>query len=349
MANDSRSSSPLSDAPSNLSEAPSPLTEGRLREDTVLPADAARNSKHNHNQGPKTANENSQSSSLYSEAITNSEQDNVARHDGDIENFATNTPLLEFKCHRKPDPSTSSEIVRDDARHSGFSLARKDHPEGTNGSELSRKRHRPSTTLIEDPSPETSKKHKPTPNNAHKSQAASTPSLEGFQVNSRPTRNRKAPSRFADIKPPSPSTKKSAKASGASARNRTNWDPEYLVTNPKSKLANANLLSILTGDEAWDVLSESEQAVLYSMLPATPTNATLVVLDPTPRPDDLSKRNTAFVTDIRKFQEDLGAGFYDPRWQEAAAEAMELRAAGTFDEWKEKETEAFWGQKMKQS
>lgn len=368
MSYDSGSSSPLSDVPSNLSEAGNPLAEDGFKGETVLLAEPAWNLKQKHSHvhspptknqssppikpiaGPSIANKDSRVLLARSQATMDSEQDDVVENDSDFNSLAAYAPPLEFKSHRTPGPSSYSEIFHDDVGIDGLSLIKNSHPEGTNGSESSRKRRKSNTTTItEDPPTEMDKKRKDSLSSEQKNQPTSSPSLEDLRVNSRPTRNRKVPSRLIDMSPQTPPAKKSARASRASARNRTNWDPEYLVTNPKSKLAGTNLLSILTGDAAWDVLNESEQAVLYSMLPATPTNAALAALNPLPRPDDLSKRNTAFVTDIRKFQEDLEAGFYDPRWQEAAAEAMELRAAGAFDEWKEKETEAFWGQKMEKS
>ena len=61
------------------------------------------------------------------------------------------------------------------------------------------------------------------------------------------------------------------------------------------------------------------------------------------------KYNPDFRRGVREFQEDLGAGRLDPKWQAAAAQAMEERARGDFDDWKEKEFEEFWGQKQKLS
>jgi hypothetical protein len=57
--------------------------------------------------------------------------------------------------------------------------------------------------------------------------------------------------------------------------------------------------------------------------------------------------NNSFQADIRLFQEDLAAGRYDPKWLEDAQEAMEKRAQGHFDDWKERNREEFWGQKQK--
>ena len=50
---------------------------------------------------------------------------------------------------------------------------------------------------------------------------------------------------------------------------------------------------------------------------------------------------------IRMYQQDLEAGRYDPEWLRQAAQAMDRRAKGDFDAWKEQEYEEFWGQKQK--
>lgn len=47
------------------------------------------------------------------------------------------------------------------------------------------------------------------------------------------------------------------------------------------------------------------------------------------------------------FQSELEAGHYEAEWLEQAAQAMEERAAGKFDKWKEQHFEEFWGQKQK--
>lgn len=50
---------------------------------------------------------------------------------------------------------------------------------------------------------------------------------------------------------------------------------------------------------------------------------------------------------VREFQEDLGEGRYEPEWQAQAHQAMEERARGDFDNFKEREFEEFWGQKQR--
>ena len=261
MSNDSRSSSPLSDVPSNLSEVENPLAEDGFKGETVLLAEPATNLKQKHSHvhspptknqssspikliaGPSTANKDSRVLLTRSQPTTDSEQDDIVENDSDFNSLAAYAPPLEYKSHRTPGPSSYSETFHDDVGIDGSSLIKKSHPEGTNGSESPRKRRKSNTTTItEDPSTEMDKKRKAPLSSAEKNQPTSSPGLEDLRVNSRPIRNRKVPSRLIDMNPQTPRTKKSARPSRASARNRTNWDPEYLVTNPKSKLASANLL-----------------------------------------------------------------------------------------------------------
>lgn len=48
---------------------------------------------------------------------------------------------------------------------------------------------------------------------------------------------------------------------------------------------------------------------------------------------------------LREWQEDLKGGRKTKTWGTAAQQASDERAGGAFDEWKEGEKEAFWGQK----
>lgn len=64
-------------------------------------------------------------------------------------------------------------------------------------------------------------------------------------------------------------------------------------------------------------------------------------------PTSFWKYNPEFRLDCRNLQEDLRTGRMDPAWQQQAAQAMEERAAGHFDDFKEKEFEEYWGQKQK--
>ena len=64
-------------------------------------------------------------------------------------------------------------------------------------------------------------------------------------------------------------------------------------------------------------------------------------------PIEYFKYNQDWRRLVREFQEDLGAGRYEPEWQAQAAQAMEERARGDFDKYKDDQFEQFWGQKQK--
>ncbi|KAH7058877.1 Asx homology domain-containing protein [Macrophomina phaseolina] len=125
-----------------------------------------------------------------------------------------------------------------------------------------------------------------------------------------------------------------------------------MPSDPKSKLVKADIMSILRDPRAWTSLSPEQQAKVISLLP----NAPALAPDPTnptaslPNiPQQMLAVNNAFRADIAMFQEDLSEGRLDPLWQRDGLVAMERRACGEFDAWKEKEMEAFWGQKQKLS
>ena len=63
--------------------------------------------------------------------------------------------------------------------------------------------------------------------------------------------------------------------------------------------------------------------------------------------EEFWRYNNDWRAAVRQFQEDLSLGKYDPQWLADAAQAMEERARGEFDTWKNQEFEEFWGQKQK--
>ena len=120
-------------------------------------------------------------------------------------------------------------------------------------------------------------------------------------------------------------------------------DPEWLVTNENSPLANEDLHAEFSDPKTYENFTKSDWEDLRETLPPNvPSN-----------PDGYSVPMTFFKYDpdfrrgIREFQEDLASGRLDPEWQADAALAMEERARGDFDSYKENEFEAFWGQKQK--
>ncbi|KZF21384.1 hypothetical protein L228DRAFT_262406 [Xylona heveae TC161] len=159
----------------------------------------------------------------------------------------------------------------------------------------------------------------------------------------RPKRRRVAPTRLAEEvatpeeKPQNKARKQPARKSGK----KDIWTEEYLTQNPKSPVASADLVRLFSQPAAWELLDEEEKRILMSLLP----DRALTDDQSGVRPEFL-KHDIDFKTGIRLYQEDLEAGRYDPEWLQQAAVAMEERAQGKFDAWKEQEYEAFWGQKQ---
>ncbi len=122
-------------------------------------------------------------------------------------------------------------------------------------------------------------------------------------------------------------------------------DPEWLVTNEKSPLAYEDLHAELSDPKTYNAFTKSDWEDLREILPSdVPINP-----DGYSIPIAFFKYDPDFRRGIREFQEDLSSGRLDPKWQADAAQAMEERARGKFDAYKENQFEAFWGQKQKLS
>ncbi|PYI25361.1 hypothetical protein BP00DRAFT_409705 [Aspergillus indologenus CBS 114.80] len=130
------------------------------------------------------------------------------------------------------------------------------------------------------------------------------------------------------------------------------WSEEHLLTSPKSRLVDLDLVKLLRHPEAWSCLEESEKEEILKLLPdnAHP-NPYPPAGDPEakipPPPESFLRYSNNWRDGIRQFQLDLQHGRYHPEWQRQAEKAVEERAAGKFDRFKEEEFEEFWGQKQK--
>ncbi|EED19297.1 conserved hypothetical protein [Talaromyces stipitatus ATCC 10500] len=136
------------------------------------------------------------------------------------------------------------------------------------------------------------------------------------------------------------------------ARKRGPWGEDYLMTNPKSALVHADLVRLFSNPKAWECLEEDEKRELLSRLPAH------IHPNPDPDPDDPESKipplpesflryDNNWRAALRNFQSDLESGRYKPDWQKQAKQAVQERAQGKFDDYKEREFEQFWGQKQK--
>ncbi|QKX57087.1 uncharacterized protein TRUGW13939_04195 [Talaromyces rugulosus] len=149
-----------------------------------------------------------------------------------------------------------------------------------------------------------------------------------------------------------PSAPKQKQNAAARPTKRGNWGEDYLMTNPKSALVNADLVKLFSNPKAWECLDEEEKKHLLSLLP------THIHPNPDPDPDNPDAKIPALPDDflrydnnwrgaLRNFQSDLESGRYKPAWQRQAKQAVQDRAEGKYDDFKEREFEQFWGQKQK--
>ncbi|KAF2118948.1 Asx homology domain-containing protein [Lophiotrema nucula] len=161
----------------------------------------------------------------------------------------------------------------------------------------------------------------------------------------RPRRDRKVPQKYNpdDFKEPPKAARPTRLASKI-------YDPIYATTNSQSRLVKADIYHLLCTPSAWTTLSASQQDFLLSKCPSTTANAGLraQVVDGkscVARPKELSEGKEIFRTDVAKFKTDLAAGHLAKTWQAEARLAVQERAEGKYDAWKERESERWWGEK----
>lgn len=153
------------------------------------------------------------------------------------------------------------------------------------------------------------------------------------------------------VKSTTPTTTGRAGASnGRKQPLRGNFSPDYLMKNPNSILAKSEkvmIRALLQHPTAWASLDRSEQLKLIKLLPGYGDMEWPDDLEIANYPGQQLSSNTSFKDACTKFQTDLADGRYQVSWLQKAQFAMQQRIKGTYDSWKERETEAFWGQKQK--
>lgn len=158
-------------------------------------------------------------------------------------------------------------------------------------------------------------------------------------------RIRKAPERFTNYTPAA----KPAITPARKTRSRV-FDPVYMTTNSNSRLKKTDLFHLLLKDQAWTCLTSDQKLKILCLLPTNPINVKLATdlragtATTDARPKEVSLNFDLFRTDVAKFKEDLQNGHLSKTWQVAAEQAVARRAAGAFDDWKEREAELWWGQ-----
>ncbi|KAF9732074.1 hypothetical protein PMIN06_002678 [Paraphaeosphaeria minitans] len=158
-------------------------------------------------------------------------------------------------------------------------------------------------------------------------------------------RARKAPERFETLaSPPKPATT-TARKFGSRV-----FEPVYITTNANSRLKKTDLFHMLLKAHAWTCLTSEQKLDILNLLPLNSINLKLAnnlgagTAAEDARPREVSLNFNLFRTDVAKFKEDLANGHLGKTWQTSAEQAIKDRAAGAFDEWKEREAELWWGQ-----
>ena len=119
-------------------------------------------------------------------------------------------------------------------------------------------------------------------------------------------------------------------------------DPVWATQNSRSHLVNQDLHAKYSDPQTYANWTKEDWEEIHDCLPeGIPFND-----DGYSVSMNFFRYNQDWRRHIREFQEDLGAGRYEPEWLKEATLAMEERAAGKFDKFKEDEFEAFWGQKQ---
>ncbi|EGD93355.1 hypothetical protein TESG_00901 [Trichophyton tonsurans CBS 112818] len=144
----------------------------------------------------------------------------------------------------------------------------------------------------------------------------------------------------------------SNKRKSARGTKKNPWvDEAFVMTSEKSPLVDIDLAKLFAKPEAWTCLDEEEKKEILSLLPesvhpdAEPSTENPDGIIP-PLPGEFL-RSTVWRDATRQFQLDLANGKYDPQWQKQAHKAVKERAEGKFDAKKERDFEAFWGQKQR--
>ncbi|KAI9843035.1 MAG: hypothetical protein M1837_006666 [Sclerophora amabilis] len=155
--------------------------------------------------------------------------------------------------------------------------------------------------------------------------------IESSSFSERPSRKRTVPQKLVEQELSRPLAKKISTAKSPKAPQRDVWNPAHLLQNPKSKLVRADLVGVFSDSRAWDGLNVEQRDSLLALLPESMSD---IAGDGSRRiQPKFLKYDNNWRDGVRTFQENLESGRYHPSWLQQAADAMEARAHGDFDEY----------------
>ena len=119
--------------------------------------------------------------------------------------------------------------------------------------------------------------------------------------------------------------------------------PPGTLFGHNSLLTKVDLSSFLSNEDVWNGLTGEQKTILKSMCPPDCTWGKGSSEQPSL---GLLLYDMHWKSDVRVFQENLKDGYYEPEWIEEAKEATTNREDGKFDDWKRRNFEEYWDQKM---
>lgn len=119
-------------------------------------------------------------------------------------------------------------------------------------------------------------------------------------------------------------------------------DPGNLF-GPRSIITKLDLSTFLSDDRVWHGLTEEQKTILKSICSQDCTWGRNSSEQPSL---GLLLYDMHWKSDVRIFEENLKDGYCEPEWIEEAQEAISNKVNGKFDNWKLRNFEEYWGQKM---
>lgn len=126
------------------------------------------------------------------------------------------------------------------------------------------------------------------------------------------------------------------------------WSAENILQKPKSKIVGVNLKKLFNDDEAWNCLDLETQQRLANLLPEARRGKMVKEVDgQLVMEKHAVMANNSWGYYLSCAKDDISTGKHNPKWFQDANNAHAKRKKGQYDNWKDKEYEAFWGIKQK--
>ncbi|KAL2021211.1 hypothetical protein VTK56DRAFT_7398 [Thermocarpiscus australiensis] len=165
----------------------------------------------------------------------------------------------------------------------------------------------------------------------------------GSGSSTRPTSQKR---KAVKIRKPAPTKKpRGAPAVPKKSAQDKKWEAPFVLADPKSPLAHADLRAILLLPEAWEVLTEEEKQDVLAKFPDETHIQDPGTKDARPNPESL-RNDDNFRHDCARYCENIELGRHDEEWLSQAWIAHEKHRRGDFDGFLREQFEEDWGIKL---